>query len=222
MNSPPDRFVRQQGLVPQSKLQDLTFTIIGVGAIGRQVAVQLAAIGSRRVQLIDFDAVEPTNITTQGYFEEDLGLPKVEATARLLRKIDSQIEISSICDRYRTSLSAGEVVFCCVDSISARAAIWRSLGHRCRFWCDGRMLGEVMRILTAVDERSRAHYSSTLFRQSEAQTGACTSRSTIYTVNIAAGMMIHQLARWLRQIPTVFELSLSLLASELTTGEGSR
>src|SRR4051812_1501709 len=34
-----DRFVRQRELVPSERLTDLTITVIGVGAIGRQVAL---------------------------------------------------------------------------------------------------------------------------------------------------------------------------------------
>ena len=75
------RFERQAEFVPQERLRDLTATIIGVGAVGRQVALQLAAIGVRRLRLIDFDTVELTNVTTQGYFTDDVGLPKVEATS---------------------------------------------------------------------------------------------------------------------------------------------
>ena len=70
---------RQADLVPHETLNDLTVTVIGVGAIGRQVALQLAAIGVRRLQLIDFDTVDETNITTQGYSQADLDLPKVTA-----------------------------------------------------------------------------------------------------------------------------------------------
>ena len=65
-----DRFSRQQDLVPAERLAELTVTVIGVGAIGRQVALQLAAIGVRRLQLIDFDHVDESNITTQGYLLE--------------------------------------------------------------------------------------------------------------------------------------------------------
>ena len=34
-----DRFVRQQDLVPQERLAALSISVIGVGAIGRQVAL---------------------------------------------------------------------------------------------------------------------------------------------------------------------------------------
>jgi len=54
-------------------LGQVKVTVIGVGAIGRQVALQLASIGVRRLQLVDFDAVDLTNVTTQGYLAEDVG-----------------------------------------------------------------------------------------------------------------------------------------------------
>jgi molybdopterin-synthase adenylyltransferase len=72
MTSEPDRFIRQQELVPRERLADMTVTVIGVGAIGRQVACQLAAIGVPQLQLIDFDVVDHTNVTTQGYAQADI------------------------------------------------------------------------------------------------------------------------------------------------------
>ena len=216
MNLVSDRFIRQSELVPMEKLKPLTVTVIGVGAIGRQVSLQLAALGVRKLQLIDFDKVEPTNITTQGYLAADLGQFKVNATARAVQAIDASLETEAIVDRFRPGLVTGEAVFVCVDSISSRSAIWRALREQCSFWCDGRMRGEVLRILTAVDAISRDHYDTTLFTQDEAQTGACTSRSTIYTASIAAGLMLHQFTRWLRIIPVDFDTTINLLAGEIT------
>ena len=77
------------------------------------------------------------------------------------------------------------------------------------------MLGETIRVLVANDDRGRRHYPTTLFRSSEAQAGRCTARSTIYTANIAAGLMVSHFVRWLRGQPTDCDLSLNLLASEL-------
>ncbi len=215
------RFARQGSLVPQDVLAPVEVTVIGVGAIGRQVALQLASLGVRRLQLVDFDVVETTNITTQGYLKAELGLPKVAATAGAIHHIDPTIAVSQFEDRYRPQLAIGEAVFCCVDSISARSAIWRGAGSRCRFWCDGRMLGEVMRVLTVADEQGRQHYPTTLFAQAEAQAGTCTARGTIYTSAIAAGLMIHQFSRWLRRMPVDSDLSVNLLASEFAVSAAS-
>jgi len=212
-----DRFERQRYLVPADRLHRLTATIIGVGAIGRQVALQLAAIGVRQLQLVDFDRVERTNVTTQGYLAADVGYSKVDATRQTVLAIDPGINVEVICDRFRPRHSVGDVVFCCVDRISCRTAIWRSVQHRCQLWIDGRMLGETLRVLVSEGPDSRTHYGSTLFQQAEAQTGQCTSRSTIYAANVAAGFMLHQFSRWLRSLPLDCDTTIDLLAGELAT-----
>jgi len=211
-----DRFERQQDLVPTDRLAHLTTTVIGVGAIGRQVALQLAAIGVRRMQLIDFDRVELTNVTTQGYLACDIGRLKVDATRQAVEAIDSTVIVEARADRFRARQSVGDAIFCCVDSISARAAIWRSVEARSLFWTDGRMLGEVIRILAAADREDHAHYTSTLFPQSEAHVGHCTSRSTIYAAAIAAGLMVNQLTRWLRRLPLDLDTNMNLFGCEWT------
>lgn len=220
MTRTEDRFIRQTKLVPSEKLKNIKVSIIGIGAIGRQVCLQLASIGIQQVQLIDFDTIEPTNITTQGYLQDDLGSKKVSVTADHIRKVDPGIQVCTIDDRYRPQLRLGEVIFCCVDSISSRSAIWNSVKDQCLFWCDGRMLGEVIRILVVNDLQSKVHYQTTLFPQADAHSGSCTSQSTIYAASIAAGLMIHQFARWLRGISVDFDVSLNLLASELTAVTG--
>ena len=123
----PDRFLRQRDLVSTEKLANTSVTIIGVGAIGRQVALQLAALGVMQIQLIDFDEVELHNITSQGYRTSDIGLAKVVATATAISEIDGSIEVIKLQDRFRIRQTVDSVVFCCVDSISARTAIWNHL-----------------------------------------------------------------------------------------------
>ena len=208
-----DRFLRQRELVPAEKLACVRATVIGVGAIGRQVALQLAAIGAPRLQLVDFDEVDASNVTTQGYWAEEIGQPKVAALAQAIHRVDAAIAVEAVCDRFRPKLDVGSAVFCCVDSISARSAVWRAVQDRCDFWADGRMLGEVIRVLAA-DRASRHGYAATLFPQAAAQAGSCTSRSTIYGGSIAAGLMVHQFTRHLRGIPVEPDVTLNLLAGE--------
>lgn len=214
MNAQSNRFSRQGLLVPSEPLGDIAATVIGVGAIGRQAALQLAAIGVSRLQLIDFDEVDETNVTTQGYLAEDVGQPKVSAAAAAIRRIDPAIVVETLADRFRPKHTLGQAVFCCVDSITARAAIWRSARHVVRFWVDGRMLGEVMRILAVSDDTGREQYAGTLFRQADAQPGACAAHSTIYAASIAAGLMVHQFTRWLRKLPIDQDVTFNLLGGE--------
>ena len=91
-----------------------------------------------------------------------------------------------------------------------------TVGRTRSFWTDGRMLGEVLRVLTATEDTGRDHYPTTLFQPEEAQPGRCTARSTIYTASLAAGLMLHQFTRWLRRVPIDRDLTLNLLAGELT------
>lgn len=216
VTSDPSRFARQAELVPLDRLAQASASVIGVGAIGRQVALQLAAMGVPHLQLADFDAVELTNVTSQGYWHTDIGKSKVHATKEAIAWIDPAIEIEAICDRYRPRIQLASAVFCCVDSIDTRAAIWRSAGNHCQFWADGRMLGEVIRVLAAANCADRGYYRTTLFPGSEAQRGSCTARSTIYAAAIAAGLMVHQFTRFLRGLVIDRDTSISLLAGELS------
>jgi sulfur carrier protein ThiS adenylyltransferase len=195
-----ERYSRQKDLVPEENLAECNITIIGLGAIGRQVALQLSAMGANNLSFIDFDNVEESNIASQGYYESDLGKLKVEATKESCLKINSSIDISALTQRFKKSKPVGNVVFCCVDSIQTRKFIWDAVKDKVDFFVDGRMSGESLRVI-AVDksnEKSYTHYPTTLFKQSEAHSGSCTAKSTIYCANIAAGMMVAKFAGWLR------------------------
>ena len=82
-------------------------------------------------------------------------------------------------------------------------------------------MGETIRVLAVANDESRLHYGSTLFPQSEAQGGSCTTRSTIYAATITAGLMVHQFTRWLRGFSLEPDVMLNLLASELMTGSSA-
>jgi len=212
------RDIRQRDIIPADRLADLTVTVVGVGAVGRQVALQLAAIGVRRMQLVDFDRVEVENLAPQGYFETDLGQLKVEATAELCRQINSGLDVEAIDSRFKRSMIIGDIIFCCVDAIETRRHIWQAVKDDVRFYADTRMSAEVVRVLVAADVASWKHYPTTLFVAGEAHQGACTAKSTIYTANIAAGLAVGQFTKWLRGLPVDADVALNILAAELTCG----
>ena len=151
----PDRDLRQRDIVPPQRLAACRATVVGVGAIGRQVVLQLAAIGIPRIQLVDYDIVEPANLACQGYFEADLGLRKVDATAALIRQINSQVEIHLEAERFRRSLEIGNVLFVCVDKIDTRRQIWDAVKDRVSFLADGRMREADTRVVIDLFNASR-------------------------------------------------------------------
>ena len=213
---------RYRMLLPEDRLANLACTIIGVGAIGRQVAVQLGAMGVGKLQLVDFDRVEEVNLGSQGYLESDVGQYKVDATADLVRRMNAPVEIEPLIGRYARHLDVAPVVFCCVDSIATRRHIWTSLRDRVDCFIDGRMAAEVLRVLTVTDPDTGVGYLSTLFHEQDALREACTARSTFYCASVAAGIMVSQMTQWLRGMPVTFDLSLNLLALELEIKEVSQ
>jgi hypothetical protein len=212
------RYTRQADIVPADRMANLTVTIVGVGAIGRQVALQLAAMGISKLQLIDFDRVEIENLCCQGYLENDLEMLKVDATARMCWLINSQVTVEKVGERFQRSAPVGDVVFCCVDSIDTRKFIWEAVQDRVSVFVDTRMSASVARVIAVVDSIGREHYPTTLFGAGEAYQGSCTAKSTIYTANIAAGLAIAQFTKWLCGLMVDPDICLNILASEMSCG----
>lgn len=227
---------RQSGLVPPDELARTHAVIVGVGAIGRQVALQLAAMGVPQLTLIDHDTVEVANLGPQGWAADDIGRFKVDAAADLCQQANPQMGVYTHQSRFRRSMTRDYlrwpgvqnpptgngvprvVAFCCVDSMEARKLVWESVfgDPDLNTFIDGRMSGEVMRVVVAHDEDSANHYPTTLFADSEAQHGACTARSTIYTSNIVAGLMVHAMVMTFRDMRPPADQMMNLLAGELT------
>jgi len=221
---------RQRTLVPPERLAAVHAVVIGVGAIGRQVALQLAAMGVPRMTLIDFDTVGIENMAPQGYWPCDLGQAKVRTTGALCQSINDALEVVERNARFRRddprswNTNAGKngelseyAVFCAVDSIETRRTIWESLDVDCvRFFVDGRMSGEVLRALSSDLPGIDVRYADSLFAASEAFPGSCTAKATIYSASVVAGLMVGQYAKWLRGMPTEASILLNLLTMEMT------
>jgi molybdopterin-synthase adenylyltransferase len=221
-----DRDLRQRDIVPPAQLAICHPLIIGVGAVGHAIALQLAAMGAQAMTLVDDDIVDVVNLATQAYAPDQLGQPKVEAAAADCRRLNPDLTVQTCAEKFRRSsirslncFAGGEgriVVFCCVYSITARSIVWESVRQKASFFADARMSAEVVRILASDRPAHDQHYPSTLFRQEEAFTGACTSRSTIYCASVAAALMISMFTRWLRQMPLDHDVLLNLLSMELS------
>jgi sulfur carrier protein ThiS adenylyltransferase len=213
-----ERYSRQADIVPRQRILECQATVIGVGAIGRQVALQLTAIGVPSLQLIDPDTVEISNLASQGYLQKDMTRPKVDATAELCRQINHDLHVEVVFDRFKRKTAVGSCVFLCVDSITTRKHIWEILKDQVHFLVDGRMSAEVLRVITACDGPSRDYYPKTLFTAEQAHVGPCTAKTTIYCANIAAGFMLAQFTKYLRMLPVDPDVQINLLSMEMNVG----
>lgn len=87
------------GVDGQRLLLDATSVIVGCGATGSSLANLLVRGGVGRVRIIDRDFIELNNLQRQVLFDEDdiaENLPKAEAAARKLRRINSQVDIEAV------------------------------------------------------------------------------------------------------------------------------
>jgi len=96
-----ERHSRQRDIVPSDRIAECKATVVGVGAIGRQVVLQLTAMGVPWLQLIDFDEVESSNLASQGYLQNDLSRPKVQATGQVpypsVILLEKEIKLNCSC-----------------------------------------------------------------------------------------------------------------------------
>jgi sulfur carrier protein ThiS adenylyltransferase len=147
--------------------------------------------------------------------------------AEVAKKQFPAIELVEVPERFRVSAvrawptSHELALFCCVDDIEVRSLIWQAVSEAAGFFADGRMNAEVIRVLASGRPSADALYSRTLFPAREAFAGSCTAKSTIYTANIAAGLMVGQFARWLRGWPVIPDQMLNLVAGEYTATDSA-
>jgi len=214
-----NRDIRQREIVPPDRINSLKVTVIGVGAIGRQVALQLAAMGIKKLQIIDPDVVAPENLAAQGFFEADLDKAKVESVKAACGLINSEVKVTAVNALFAKTHKAGDVVFCCVDRMMARRFIFDTVVDSAKLFLDTRMSAESMRIL-AIDRTNGqpvSWYEETLFGDEEAYGTRCTAKSTIYCANIASGLAISEFTKWLRGMPVNRDFMVNLLSGEMIT-----
>jgi molybdopterin/thiamine biosynthesis adenylyltransferase len=110
-----------------AKLADQRLTICGAGALGSQLADNLARQGFRQLRVIDRDRVEEHNVGTQLYGESDVGAWKVEVLRqRLFRATNVEIEAirKELSERSaRSLLQDGGLVIDTFDNSASRRLV---------------------------------------------------------------------------------------------------
>jgi len=112
----------------QSKLKGARVFIAGMGALGNEVAKNLALAGVGNLLLLDYDRVEYTNLNRTVLFSaDDVGSYKVKAASRTLHRLNPAIRITAfnetlqkLLERPPKMLRTVNLLVGCLDNREAR------------------------------------------------------------------------------------------------------
>lgn len=102
-------------------------TICGAGALGGNLAENLARQGFKTLRLIDYDKVEERNLATQPYYKEDIGHLKIKVLAeRLYRSSGAAVEVHRVKldgSNANVLLKGSPLVIDCFDNPPSREIV---------------------------------------------------------------------------------------------------
>lgn len=92
----------EKGIEAQRKIMNSTIIIFGIGAVGGNIAIELAMAGVGKIILYDFDKVEVSDACRHMYFKEEyINENKVIALKNELEKINKNIDVQIIQESMR-------------------------------------------------------------------------------------------------------------------------
>jgi adenylyltransferase/sulfurtransferase len=117
--------------------------VVGAGALGNEVAKNLALMGIGYVYIIDFDTIEAANLSRSPLFREsDSGRRKAEVAAARAKELNPNIHVQYLHGDVTTQLGLGvvrrmDVIIGCLDNREARLAVNRYAYWMNKPWVDG-------------------------------------------------------------------------------------
>ena len=129
----------------QERVAAAKIMVVGCGALGHEVLKHLALFGVGHLVIVDFDTVEPRNLSRSVFYrlsDAEEHRYKVDVMAERLHELNPDIEIKTICGDVAYDVGLGliremDVVIGCVDSRWARYCINRLCMRAGKPWVDG-------------------------------------------------------------------------------------
>lgn len=120
------------------KLAGARVGIAGAGGLGSNCAMLLVRSGVKRLTIVDFDIVEPSNLNRQYYLPEDAGRPKVSALGEQLLRISPDLDLTLINERLSPEnipqfFANADVVVEALDKAEYKAALIGALAESAAF-----------------------------------------------------------------------------------------
>ena len=152
------------GYEGQLRLRKKKACVVGVGGLGNPIVSRLAAMGVGKLRIVDRDVVELSNLHRQTMFDEsDVGQVKVEAAARKLRKMNSEVEIEampvSVNDYTAFDIVEGcDVVIDALDSVNARYSLNKACVEKNIPFVTGAAVGVSGQVFTVLPKKTACYH----------------------------------------------------------------
>lgn len=217
---------RQLDLIPLENL-GVPVHIIGCGAIGSFLALQLAKMGVENLTVYDMDTVSVENMSCQFFRYKDIGKNKATALRELVHDFTG-VDIKATPQAWTAQDRMQGIVVAAVDSMKVR----RDIFERCKdlfnvtALIDPRMGAEVA-LLYVMDPRldyDRIAYQTTLYTDESAVQERCTAKSTVYTANLLSGLCTKAIKNIIckQAYPRVTQWGIAANEMQSFTGEAMR
>lgn len=205
---------RHDELFNSDTFGDTPVNVIGCGATGSWLVLQLAKLGVTNITAWDFDDVEAHNVPNQLFGVQDIGQSKVKALHDFV-KWQTGTEIKYRNERYTGQPIAG-YVFCMVDTMEGRKSIWNGgakLKPQIKLYVEPRMGLDIARIynMNPMDVRTHKSYADTLYGDDVAETSACgTSMTVITSALTTSAWCVRQFIEHVNERPLANEVLIDL------------
>ncbi len=111
------------------KLKKSTVMVVGCGAVGSFAIEALARTGVGHIIVVDFDAVEESNINRQLFaLESTVGRPKVDIAAARVRDINPDIVVEALNMRWDENTDIDIVpdfIIDAIDSVESKVSLYK-------------------------------------------------------------------------------------------------
>ena len=111
-----------------AKIEKARIGIAGAGGLGSNCAACLVRVGFRNFTIADFDVVDAANLDRQFYFEDQVGMMKVEALKANLLRVNPALALQMLPVKLESANIPGifsdcDVVVECLDRAEAKQVL---------------------------------------------------------------------------------------------------
>ena len=189
-------------------------TIIGCGAIGSKLAIELCKLGVNELFIYDNDKVESHNLSNQAFIMSDIGKPKVAALKERIAEISS-MEVVDYEELFtKDTAPQTDVVFLCVDNMETRKEIIETVFRSgiVNHVIETRMGVDELRVYHLEKDDIAKWVAQAYYPNAKAETSACGTSLTVgATASICASLACWQYMKlFMKDQYPVFEIIMSL------------